>query len=289
LDELPQQLASTTTQGAFAAALLGAPAAWNAAQPERQPAGAPPALPLPLGAPDAPPVWTHRVPLPGLAGSWPSADPWLQAPAAPAQPLPLTGASSPDLLSVVVSHIKLHDISPYELPRELSELVRTWLGPHVLDALAYVRPGCTLITVHALAPSGAPAEAHGSAAALAATLVARAPTRVARSRFAVYDAAGCVARAQDGAVADCGQAPAAQPTTPLPPLRPLALCSLAPGALASVAAAGASGVLRAYIGGALLPLPADAVAAAAGQPVKLQLAASGCVRCCEQTLAVRMR
>ena len=79
--------------------------------------------------------------------------------------------------------------------------MRAWLGPFVLDALAYIRPGCTLLTVHALMPVGAVLEDDGcgAAATLAEMLVAVAPERVARSRFQVHDPTGRVARAEAGA------------------------------------------------------------------------------------------
>ncbi len=246
----------------------------------------------------------HQHALAALSGGgFPGRDPWLAseqaaagaaahaaaaAAAATAGPPAACGAepqgstTASGLLSVVVSHIKLHDISPYELPRELSDLVRTWLGPHVLDALAYVRPGCTLITLHALvaADEHGVAQPRGTAAQLAAALVAGVPARVARSRFSVHDAAGGVARAQGGVVADAGTAAALSAplgASPLASLRPMALCSTHACALAATAPAAAAGQLRAYVSGALLQLPADACSVAAGQPVQLRLPASGCV------------
>ncbi len=150
--------------------------------------------------------------------------------------------------------------------------MRNWLGPHVLDALAYVRPGCTLVTVHALVPQGLPRR---GAAELAAALVTCAPAIVARGRFGVYDSEGGVARAAGGMITEAGgpaTAPARQ-TASLPPLRPLALCSAAAGALVqSAAPARASGQLRVYMSGTLLQLAAGA-GAVAGQLVQLQLPA----------------
>jgi hypothetical protein len=247
--------------------------------------------------------------MPAPAPSWPHIDPWVTAAAPPSsvewaaigsaahhanRSSSAQAAAANPLLRVLVSHIKLHDLSPCELPRELASLVRNWLGPHVLDALAYVRPGCTLLTVHALVPmeeAEAEAEAEeeggtGSAAALAAALAALAPGRVARSRIDVHDARGGVARARDGAVVvtqaagGAAAAAASSAAAPLPPLRPLALCSAQAGALSSSASAPAraTGCLRAYCSGVLLPLPREAERVAAGQAITLQLPATGCAQ-----------
>jgi hypothetical protein len=127
----------------------------------------------------------------------------------------------------------------------------------------------------------------GSAGALAHALAAlrgEGGRRVGRSRFELHDAAGGVARAQGGNVVVLGAASSggAGTTTaaPLPALWPLALLSTQPGALAAAAAAPAaraSGVLRAYCGGVVLPLPPGAQRVVAGQPLALQLPATGCV------------
>ena len=256
LDTLPT-VPGQGTDSAFAAALLGYPLP-----------GAPPGVPDEAaagGARGGPPVWqvADLERLQAAAGGAPGAAPVGAAPVHP-------------LLQVVVSHIKLHDIEPGDLPRQMSDLVRAWLGPFVLDALAYIRPGCTLLTVHALMPVGSASQDNscGAALALAQTLVAVAPERVARSRFQVHDPAGRVARAEAGAVTDCG-VPAAAPQPGLPPLRPLALCSREPGALATALPSTASGRLRAYCGGALLPMPAGAEQVAAGDAVAFQLDACG--------------
>jgi hypothetical protein len=240
------------TDSAFAAALLGYPLS-----------GAPQSAPDAAASRGAPPAWQ----LADLER--------LQA-ATPASAAPGGAAPVHPLLQVVVSHIKLHDIEPSDLPRQMSDLVRAWLGPFVLDALAYIRPGCTLLTVHALMPVGAVLEDDGcgAAATLAEMLVVVAPERVARSRFQVHDPTGRVARAEAGAVTDCG-VPAAAPQPGLPPLRPLALCSREPGALATALPAPAAGRMRAYCGGALLPLPACAEQVAAGDTVSFQLDACG--------------
>jgi hypothetical protein len=231
--------------------------------------------------------------------SFPATDPLLLAAAAAAGTAAAGAAPTRQgthpLLQVVVSHIKLHDIAPNELPREMADLVRSWLGPLVMDALAYVRPGCTLLTVHALVPADAEQENFGSAVELAQTLASVAPQHVAHSRFEVHDAAGGVAHALGGAVADHGTSAAhaqqqAGLASPLPALQPLALCSAQPGTLTAAAPAQASGQLRGYCGGVVLQLPPAAAHIAAGDAVAFQLAASGCVRThCFDVRAFAMR
>ena len=220
LNELPAEPAQT--QGAFAAALLGAPM-----------------LPPPLPSPAAP-----GAPLP----PWPAVDllaPYAQPPPAivsnaAALPMGAAGAVAPELLRTVVAHIKLHDCSPYDLPRGLADMVHAWLGGGVLDALAYVRPGCTLLTVHALARGGV-AVAPGGAPALLAALK---PLQLGRIDVHL-DAPG----------ADAEQ---------LPPMRPLAVCSSAPAVVCSSAQCAVAGTLRVYIGGAMLRLQPDAAVVRAG-------------------------
>jgi hypothetical protein len=194
------------------------------------------------------------------------------APPPPPPPPPPEAAfaaagSPPELLQMVITHIKVHDLAPHQLEPGVSSLVRQWLGPAVLDVLAYVRPGCTLLSVHALccaADAAAGRVGAGGAAALAAALGAPGAP-LARSRFDVHDAA---------------EAAVVVPQ-PLPPLRPRALLVGAPGRLTSVAPAGADGTLRAYAGGALLALaPADA-AQRAGRPVSLPLPPHGCAPCAD--------
>jgi hypothetical protein len=214
LSELPAE--PEQAQSAFAAALLGAP------------------LPLPLPVP--PPTW-------------PAVDllaPYAQPPGMPLgmalgglmPPLGPAVASAPELLRSVVAHIKLHDVGPQDLPRGLADMVRAWLGGGVLDALAYVRPGCTLLTVHALARGGAAVAPGGTVALLAAL----ATLRLGRID-AWLDA----------------------PVPHLPPMRPLAVCSAAPAVLRSVAPCAASGPLLVRVGGATLCLPPDAASAQAGE------------------------
>jgi hypothetical protein len=135
LDDLPQHLGAS--QDAFAAALLGVPPAGQptagllpyaaAAQPtDASPYALEPAALSMAAASAAAPWYCSAAPGPasnavGDAARVAGGDPWLGALAAPAMTSAVSTAaaslSSPDLLSVVVSHIKLHDISPYELPR----------------------------------------------------------------------------------------------------------------------------------------------------------------------------
>ena len=214
LSELPAEPAQT--QGAFAAALLGAPIP-------------PPPLPLP-----AAPV----VPMP----PWPAVDllaPYAQPPPAAgpdaaALQIGAAGAVAPELLRTVVAHIKLHDCSPHDLPSGLADMVHAWLGDGVLDALTYVRPGCTLLTVHALARGGIEVAPGGAPALLAALK----PLQLGRIDVHL-----------DSADAEL-----------LPPMRPLAVCSAAPLVVCSAAPCAVAGTLRVYIGGAMLRLPPDAAA-----------------------------
>ena len=59
-------------------------------------------------------------------------------------------------LGVSTSHVKLHGgVTPHQLSASgdaeaLTGVLGAWLGPDCLDALVTARPGCTLLTVHAL-------------------------------------------------------------------------------------------------------------------------------------------
>jgi hypothetical protein len=141
--DLPASGDPSMSTGAFAAALLGyAP-------------GPPPAA-------QYPPTQQHHAPATWAAPQQLAPPPFSIAtlPSGPALVMPLLAGGaggegaqaqqSMALLHSVVTHIKLHELSPAQLPPQVAQAVRAWLGPAVLDALSYVRPGCTLLEVHAL-------------------------------------------------------------------------------------------------------------------------------------------
>lgn len=206
-----------------------------------------------LPPPPLPPPAALGAPLP----PWPAVDllaPYAQpppavAPNAAALSMDAAGAVAPELLRTVVAHIKLHDCSPHDLPRGLADMVNAWLGSGVLDSLAYVRPGCTLLTVHALARGGVPVATGGAPALLAAL------TPLQLGRIDVH-----LEEPDDG-------------NEQLPPMRPLAVCSAAPAVVCSAAPCVVAGTLRVYIGGAMLHLPQDAAAVQAGAHARCALPA----------------
>jgi hypothetical protein len=237
--DLPASGDPSMSTGAFAAALLGyAP-------------GPPPAAQYPpLQQQHAPAAWAAP-PQPFALAALPNG-PALVMPLAPAGGDAVAAQQSMALLHSVVTHIKLHELSPAQLPPQVAQAVRAWLGPAVLDALSYVRPGCTLLSVHALTWRGADVGAAG-------------PEALQQALRAI-GATGAI----DVRVRRAGDA------RPLPPLRPLAVCtSGAAATLQSSAPAGAAGALRAYCCGQTLAVEARA---ARGAPVALRLPpASACM------------
>lgn len=177
------------------------------------------------------------------------------------------------------------------MPQVLSSFFSTWMDSAV--ALGYIQPGCTLLTVTALRPIGAPvmrADAGdangGEAAALAAALLAAAPEELRGRRLTVRCASDgtAAAVAADGAVtplprcAPLGSAPPA-----LPPLALRALCTSEASEARSTHAAHCAGVLAArFHGHALTALTAAGGAASGGEvrvergaPLALALPACG--------------
>ena len=239
--DLPASGDPSISTGAFAAALLGyapgpppPPVLQPQPQLQQQPAVPTWAAPPPAAAAVAPPA-AAAVP---IAVTTLPTGPGLVLPLPPSGDLggPPQPAAAAALLQTVVTHIKMHELSPAQLPPQVAQAVRAWLGPAVLDALSYVRPGCTLLEVHALTWRDAPVGAAGPAALKAA--------------LGAAGAAGGIDVSTSVGVA----------STPLPPLRPAAVCSAAASsmALASAAPAAADGVLRAFCCGRTLALQARA-------------------------------
>jgi hypothetical protein len=257
---------------AMAAAMAAATAAAGTSRMPPAPLSAsnasllmPPLPPWLLQAPGAPAVSVNhaaaaaagsgllplpRAPLPLL--------PPLPPPPPPQQPHP--GVTWPAWAPVPPAQLKLHDTDATALPDTLGAFLHTWMGSAV--TLGYIAPGCTLLTLRALAPpgwrAGGGAGGGGSdddavtsdAERLAAALLAGVPALRAK-RFDVRCASdGSSADVRGGRVSAsgtvvCPAAAAALAQTPcLPPLRPRALCSTSAGALASTAPAAASGALR---------------------------------------------
>ena len=199
-------------------------------------------------------------------------------PAQPPQP-PQPQPAAPALWEAAPgAQVKFHDSRPEEMPQVLSSFFSTWMDSAV--ALGYIQPGCTLLTVTALRPIGAPAmhvdggaASGGEAAALAGALLAAAPEALRGRRMTVRCASDgtAAAVAADGATTQLPLcAPLATAPQALPRLAPRALCTSEASEARSTQAAQCAGLLAARFHGHALTALTDAGGAASSGRVRVE-------------------
>jgi hypothetical protein len=160
------------------------------------------------------------------------------------------GLSGVPTLGVSTAHVKLHGgVTPHQLSASgdaaaITAALGGWLGPECLDSLVTARPGCTLITVHALVTRPPPQQADQLLRHLQEAATARGPGSLLGCGLTTCDPDGRVAAANapQQAHSASGHLPRMRPAAVRVPLSgPLHLRSVTP--------ASCSGTVALFVGG----------------------------------------